>query len=173
MALTTLTEEHLKSNLLEFLEDEDASPRPIAFSQTIPALPNPGLFIKDHGSIGLPVSETDAKAIIARCKQSPFGKGAETIVDETIRRTWELDPTNFELKNPKFLTEIDSLISTVCESLALRYPKGDVRAELFKLLVHEEGAFFKPHQDSEKTPGMFGTLVLGLAISSRRRRCRS
>jgi len=33
---------------------------------------------------------------------------------------------------------------------------------LYKLLLYEEGAFFKPHQDSEKTPGMFGTLVICL-----------
>lgn len=36
------------------------------------------------------------------------------------------------------------------------------RAERYKLLLYEEGAFFKAHKDSEKTPGMFGTLVICL-----------
>lgn len=40
--------------------------------------------------------------------------------------------------------------------------RSGVKAELYKLLVYEEDAFFKPHQDSEKTPGMFGTLAVCL-----------
>lgn len=37
-----------------------------------------------------------------------------------------------------------------------------VNAKLYKLLLYEEGAFFKAHQDSEKETGMFGTLVVSL-----------
>lgn len=32
----------------------------------------------------------------------------------------------------------------------------------WKLLLYEEGSFFRPHKDSEKAPGMIGTLVLSL-----------
>lgn len=32
----------------------------------------------------------------------------------------------------------------------------------WKLLLYEEGSFFKPHKDSEKAPGMIGTLVISL-----------
>lgn len=37
-----------------------------------------------------------------------------------------------------------------------------ISAQLYKLLLYEEGAFFKPHKDSEKAPGMFATLVISL-----------
>lgn len=30
----------------------------------------------------------------------------------------------------------------------------EVKVELYKLLIYEEGAFFLPHQDSEKADGM-------------------
>jgi hypothetical protein len=33
---------------------------------------------------------------------------------------------------------------------------------LYKLLLYEEGAHFKPHRDSEKAPGMFATLAICL-----------
>ena len=33
---------------------------------------------------------------------------------------------------------------------------------LYKLLIYEKGSFFAPHRDSEKTPGMFATLVVCL-----------
>lgn len=36
------------------------------------------------------------------------------------------------------------------------------KASLYKLLVYESGSFFKPHRDSEKDDGMFGTLVIQL-----------
>ncbi|KAH0267224.1 hypothetical protein KCU91_g10259, partial [Aureobasidium melanogenum] len=41
--------------------------------------------------------------------------------------------------------------------------KGDgIHAELYKMLLYEKGAMFKRHADSEKAPGMFGTLVISL-----------
>lgn len=46
--------------------------------------------------------------------------------------------------------------------LSLYRAVGKVYAELYKLLLYEEGAFFMPHQDSEKAPGMFGTLIICL-----------
>jgi hypothetical protein len=46
--------------------------------------------------------------------------------------------------------------------LGLTVEPTQVRGEVSKLVVHEEGAFLLPHQDSEKTDGMFGTLVVSL-----------
>ena len=46
--------------------------------------------------------------------------------------------------------------------LGLNYGIENVEADLYKLLIYEEGAFFKSHQDSEKAEGMFGTLVISL-----------
>jgi hypothetical protein len=37
-----------------------------------------------------------------------------------------------------------------------------VTAVLYKLLLYEEGGFFKTHRDTEKADGMFATLVLQL-----------
>ncbi|KAF2140232.1 uncharacterized protein K452DRAFT_213173, partial [Aplosporella prunicola CBS 121167] len=39
----------------------------------------------------------------------------------------------------------------------------NVEAQLYKMLLYGEGAMFKSHQDSEKEPGMFGTLVICLS----------
>lgn len=40
--------------------------------------------------------------------------------------------------------------------------EAPVRAESYMLLLYEKDAFFKAHKDSEKVPGMFGTLVICL-----------
>ena len=42
---------------------------------------------------------------------------------------------------------------------------GPVSAEFYKLLLYEEGGFFVGHRDTEKVPGMFATLVVGLPSS--------
>lgn len=55
-----------------------------------------------------------------------------------------------------------TVMDVVHRDLGFTCPRIVVKAELYKLLTYEEGAFFKPHQDLEKAPGMFGTLVVGL-----------
>lgn len=57
------------------------------------------------------------------------------------------------------------IVASVHQQLFLPGTPLDVNAELYKLLLYEEGAYFKPHLDSEKTPGMFGTLVVCLPSS--------
>lgn len=38
----------------------------------------------------------------------------------------------------------------------------EIRVEPYKLLLYEPGSFFKPHKDSEKAPGMIGSMVVCL-----------
>lgn len=42
-----------------------------------------------------------------------------------------------------------------------------VRAELHDLLIYQPGGHFKKRRDSEKAPGMFGTLVITLPSNHR------
>jgi hypothetical protein len=54
-------------------------------------------------------------------------------------------------------------VHQVAEQLGL--PEGSassIDARLYKLLLYEEGGHFAAHQDTEKEPGMFGTLVVQL-----------
>jgi hypothetical protein len=39
---------------------------------------------------------------------------------------------------------------------------ASVSVELYKLLVYDRDGFFLAHRDTEKTDGMFGTLVVTL-----------
>ncbi|KAI9372949.1 hypothetical protein BJX61DRAFT_542237 [Aspergillus egyptiacus] len=83
-------------------------------------------------------------------------------VDESVRKTWELDAEQFTIRNPKWQSQIHDFLKQVILDLGLSANPEEVQAELYKLLVYDEGAFFLPHQDSEKAPGMFGTLVVCL-----------
>lgn len=62
-----------------------------SFHKTFEDAPNPVLSIAKLGTVGLPLSARDAAAIKAEAQQAPFGKGEHTVVDKTVRDTWQLD----------------------------------------------------------------------------------
>jgi hypothetical protein len=109
--------------------------------------------------VGLPLVSRDAKAISKICKQSPFGKGTDTIIDTWVKKTWELDPSEFECQNPAWTRFVESLVKRAVEDLGVLVP---TQAQLYKMLLYEEGAFFKAYKDSEKVPGMYRTLIIYL-----------
>ncbi|KAI0897735.1 hypothetical protein F4806DRAFT_459701 [Annulohypoxylon nitens] len=118
---------------------------------------NPGLMVADT-LIPLPLTPRDAETIKNASRQAPFGRGDETVVDTSVRDTWELDHTQFKFANPRWNSFVDLLLLEVRRSLAI--PK--VKAEPYKLLLYEEGSFLKRHKDSEKVPGMVATMVICL-----------
>ncbi|KAL8644210.1 MAG: hypothetical protein Q9226_007879 [Calogaya cf. arnoldii] len=132
-----------------------------ATSGKVPGDVSTGLSIPGIGRIAFPLIEYQAKQIIDVCHQAPFGKGSETIIDENVRKTWELNPSQFELSNSAWNPIVSDLLTTVCNELGCD-PEFSVQANLYKLLLYEEGAHFKPHKDTEKEPGMFATLVICL-----------
>ncbi|KAK4150553.1 hypothetical protein C8A00DRAFT_36858 [Chaetomidium leptoderma] len=118
-----------------------------------------GLFVHGVGDIKLPLQEDQARQLIAQSRQAPFGKGSETIVDTAVRNTWELDASQFEFRGAAWPQVLDRCVNHVANSLGIASP---ITAELYKILVYEKGAMFKAHTDTEKIPGMFGTLVICL-----------
>ncbi|KAL8837568.1 MAG: hypothetical protein Q9176_005624 [Flavoplaca citrina] len=120
-----------------------------ATSGAIPMAVNPGLSIKGLGKVGLPLSNRDAKDLVKVRREAPFGKGDQKLVGPSVRKTWEIDPAQYA-------------VSKTVEQLGVLGGEPSVRADLHKLLLYEEGGFFKTHRDTEKAPGMFATLVIML-----------
>lgn len=119
----------------------------------------PGLEVEGIGKVGVPVSTDDARRIIEQAAQAPFGRGEETIVDTDVRRVWQLEPRQFTLRNPAWDAFMDGIVEAIRDEFGIQ---KKVQHELYKLLVYETGSFFAPHRDTEKTPGMFATLVVCL-----------
>lgn len=119
----------------------------------------PGLEVRDVGSVGIPVSQTEARRLIAQASQAPYGRGEETIVDPDVRRVWQLEPRQFSLRNSEWRPFIAGIVASVQQAFGI---SQRIDASLYKLLIYEPGSFFAPHRDTEKTAGMFATLVVGL-----------
>ncbi|KAK2858494.1 hypothetical protein FQN49_004680 [Arthroderma sp. PD_2] len=124
---------------------------------------NPSLHINGLGRVvNLPLSPEDAKAIVDLCHRSPFGKGTETLVDTSVRKCWELDTAEFDIKAPGWGNYMKKIVADVSKGLGVADKANSIRVDPYKLLLYEEGAFFLSHQDSPKADGMFATLIVCL-----------
>lgn len=117
----------------------------------------PGMEVSGVGEISYPVNAIQAKALIDVAQKAPFGKGSETILDDTVRSAWEIDAAQLRFKGEQWNTILNKAVSKIKEDLGLE--DHTVSASLYKMLVYEKGDFFPAHKDSEKEKGMFGTMV--------------
>lgn len=105
---------------------------------------DPQLSVDSLGHIALPLNHVDARRIIAAGHQAPFGRKEQTIVDTTVRRTWEINAADLTIHSPAFEECIRNTVMTAVGELGVASNVG-VTAELYKLLLYEPGAMFKPH----------------------------
>ncbi|PIL31359.1 hypothetical protein GSI_06058 [Ganoderma sinense ZZ0214-1] len=133
-----------------------------SFHRAYPLAPNPSLNVDDLGTIGLPLSLRDAAAIKHSSDQAPFGKADRTIIDKSVRDTWEIDAQQVQFENPAWQPFLDGTVRDVCQALGVNLDTSKPRCELYKLLLYETGSHFLPHIDTEKTDGMFATMVIVL-----------
>lgn len=129
-----------------FLELENVGNGSFATSGFLPAI-NPGLSIDGLGKVGLPLSDRDAVELCRICHQAPFGKGSETFVDTSVRKTWELNAKQVTFRNPLWRQIEDQAVAKATEGLGIIDGQATIRADLYKLLLYEPGAFFETHRE--------------------------
>jgi len=115
------------------------------------------LTVAGAGPISFPVRAPQAKRMIASARPARFGRGEQTLMDLSVRDTWEITPDQVTLTG----LDWDAILAEVRDELGLP-ARARLRAEPHALLVYGKGQFFLPHQDSEKDDAMVGTLVVSL-----------
>lgn len=110
-----------------------------AYGGVYPQAPNPLLNIEGVGLVGQPPSSRDAEAIIACAAQAPFGHNDQTIVNTDVRDTWEIEPAKITFKNPLWDAFVQKTVLSAV-TLALGTTLTHTRAELYKLLLYQEGS---------------------------------
>ncbi|KZT35176.1 hypothetical protein SISSUDRAFT_1064684 [Sistotremastrum suecicum HHB10207 ss-3] len=149
-----------------------------AFSKTVEDAPVPGLRIKNLGSLPVPLTTKSAQELINVCELAPFGRGEKTVVDRTVRDTWELSADKVAFDNPRWDIWFQStVVPEITQRLGIPCA---ATWELYKLLVYEKGSHFLAHQEfvlelfitsyhvshlelsTEKSDGMFATVVIVL-----------
>ncbi len=119
----------------------------------------PGVEVEGVGVIALPLLQSQAAELIAAAERAPYGRGEETLVDTEVRRVWQIRADQVRLQGRHWAQSLEAIVAQAAEGLGV---SGPVEAELYKLLVYDQGSFFVSHRDTEKAPGMFATLVIVL-----------
>lgn len=119
----------------------------------------PSILVHDE-ELAFPIPPSQVHYLISLAENAPYGHGEETVLDENVRESWQIDASQIHFpskgKWPSFLNRINALI---VEKLGVRSP---FIAQPCKLLIYGNGGHFKPHTDTEKIPGMFGTLIIAM-----------
>lgn len=128
-------------------------------------MPMPRVDIEGAGTLSFPVPDAQIAAIVRRADRAPYGKGEATIVDTCVRKVWQISAGHVKIAGKSWNVNFEIILSKVKAGLGC--DDAIVTAELYKLLVYDRGGFFLAHRDTEKTEGMFGTLVLTLPSTYR------
>jgi len=128
-------------------------------------MPMPRIEVEGAGTLSFPVPDAQIAAIVQRAERAPYGKGEDTIVDTSVRKVWQVAPGKVRIGGKSWPANFETILSKVRAGLGC--DDASVTAELYKLLVYDPGGFFLAHRDTEKTAGMFGTLVVTLPSTNR------
>ncbi|MEO8429293.1 MAG: 2OG-Fe(II) oxygenase, partial [Verrucomicrobiota bacterium] len=128
-------------------------------------VPLPRVEVDDAGVLSFPVPEAQIQQLIQRAVRAPYGRGENTILDESVRKVWQLPPDKVRIGGKSWENSFQQILATVTNGLGCA--EASVSADLYKLLVYDTGGFFKAHRDTEKADGMFGTLVVVLPSAHR------
>jgi len=95
----------------------------------------------------------------ARSEVAPFGDGAQTRIDESIRRTSRLCSRGETLVrgfDPSvILGEVEAALS----------PRRHLDATLIDVLLYPTGGLFERHKDTPRAERLLGTLIVGLPVA--------
>jgi hypothetical protein len=128
-------------------------------------MPMPRVEVEGAGTLSFPVTDAQIAALVRRAQRAPYGRGKETIVDTSVRKVWQIAPGKVTISGKSWASNFGNILSKVRAGLGC--DDASVSAELYKLLVYDCDGFFLAHRDTEKTDGMFGTLVLTLPSTCR------
>ena len=122
----------------------------------------PLLEVEGAGPVALPLLPIQARELIGVAEPAPYGRGEQTVIDPAVRRCWQIGPDRVRIRGRHWARTLETILARVAEGLGVDAP---ITAEFYKLLLYDEGSFFIGHRDTEKTPGMFATLVVALPSS--------
>ena len=90
-----------------------------------------GLEVKDFGPVSIPLVEsTAAQNLIKYCRQAPFGKNTQTLVDKNVRDSYQLEPSQVKITNPQWNAKLAELVRQVAKGLGCY---GEVEVLIFYL----------------------------------------
>jgi len=79
----------------------------------------PRLEVQGVGPIALPLLPAQTQQLIAAAERAPFGRGADTIVDTQIRRTWQIAADRVRIEGRGWAQTLTSIVAQATEGLGV------------------------------------------------------
>lgn len=122
------------------------------------------LNVKGVGKVRFPISPTLARKLRRVSRPAPYGQRERTLLDRGVRDTWQVPKSRVKIDKRRWNRTLLPILEALRADLGL--PETcRLKAQLHAMLLYGPGQFFAPHQDSEKTDDMIGTLVVMLPAS--------
>lgn len=122
------------------------------------------LEVRGVGRLALPTSRRQARQLCQIGRPARYGQGELTLLDRSVRDTWEIPKSRVKIDQRRWKRTLLPVLEQLGADLGV--PAGArLKAQMQAMLVYAPGQFFLPHQDSEKTDEMVGTLVVTLPSS--------
>ena len=107
--------------------------------------------------------EPKVDVILKHSKPSPFGRGEETVVDETYRRGHEVTGADIgfpdKYQYDRFKSQLERLVS------ATLFVPRQAKVKLYKLAIYREGGHFDWHVDTTHSDSHHATILVALNTS--------
>jgi hypothetical protein len=124
------------------------------------------------------LSAPDTKKILASCSPSSFGKGSETVYDESVRKGKEIKAEMLSLgdsksikqswKSKRYVKEsvFTPMINVINDKILKKLPtdflgkSSEIDVQFYKLAIYESGGHFHKHRDTVHSPDHKATLLI-------------
>ena len=126
-------------------------------------VPMPTVEVEGAGMLSFPVPVSQIRDLLKGAERAPYGKGADTLVDTSVRDCWQIGAKRIRLGGGAWPDTLSGILEKVSQGLGC--PGGRLEAQPYKLLIYETGGFFAEHRDTEKSNGMIATLSITLPAS--------
>lgn len=108
------------------------------------------LGVESVGEVSLSVRPAQVKQLLSVARPAHFGKGEETLLDPSVRDTWEITPAQVTLGGARWEASLHGALQRLGAEIGLP-ATSRLRPELHSMLVYGKGQFFAPHQDSPRS----------------------
>ena len=97
--------------------------------------------------VAFPLQTHQAHRIRSLAEKAPFGSGLKTVLDESIRKAWQIDASKISFGDATESNQWQSVLKKITmecvTSLGLtEYQRSSVQANLYKMLLYEPGGHF-------------------------------
>jgi hypothetical protein len=117
-------------------------------------IPMPQVAVEDVGTLSFPVLPAQAEALIRQAIRAPYGRGEETILDESVRKVWQIAPEKVRIGGKSWKANFDGILEQA--AIGLGCEGMPISAELYKLLIYDPRSCRRSHSSRRRRPGSIG-----------------